>query len=133
MALEISKLVDLVPGKDRFPARYIPIIREGLERETFGPTVMQDAMGTMILPPKPVVGTKFRWGKLDGTLSAGSYATVSLWQGTDGSWGGWDQDSGENWEECYAPPILTSGSLDSGNWVLVGQINGRKVVLLTEC
>ena len=74
-----------------------------------------------------------RWGKLDGALAAGGSATVSLWEGTNGSWGEWDQDSGENWADVFAPPVLPSGSLASGDWVLVRVINGRRVVVMTEC
>ena len=76
--------------------------------------------------------TAYRWGKLDGALNSGSTAVVSLWQTTGGGWGGWDEDSTENWTS-YAPPLLTSGSIASGKWVLVGIVNGRKVVLLHEC
>jgi len=89
---------------------------------------MSDPVGCLILPPK-TRATTFRWGKLDGALAAGGTATVSLWQGSDGSWGGWAQDSGQNWEEVYAPPMLTSDSIASGSWVLVAKVNGRKVVL----
>jgi hypothetical protein len=77
-------------------------------------------------------GMPMRWGKLDGTLSVGGTQDVSLWQTTGGGWGGWDEDSGEDWT-CYAPPLLSSGSIGSGKWVLVGIVNGRKVVLLPEC
>jgi hypothetical protein len=73
--------------------------------------------------------TQERWGKLDGTLSAGGSATVSLWEGTGGSWGEWDQDSGENWEDVYAPPAMASGTIASGTWVLVRVVNGRRVVM----
>jgi hypothetical protein len=76
--------------------------------------------------------TSLRWGKLDSALSSGGTATVSLWQTTGGGWEGWDEDSTENWT-CYAPPLLSSGSITSGKWVLVGIVNGRKVVLLPEC
>jgi hypothetical protein len=76
--------------------------------------------------------TSLRWGKLDSALSSGGTATVSLWQTTGGGWEGWDEDSTENWT-CYAPPLLSSGSIASGKWVLVGIVNGRKVVLLPEC
>lgn len=73
-----------------------------------------------------------RWGKLDGALASGGTQTVSLWQTTGGGWEGWDEDSTEDWT-CYAPPLLSSGSIASGKWVLVGIVNGRKVVLLPEC
>ncbi|MHC4181562.1 MAG: hypothetical protein ACYSWU_29055, partial [Planctomycetota bacterium] len=59
-------------------------------------------------------------------------ATVSLWQTTGGGWEGWDEDSGTDWT-CYAPPVLSSGSIAIGKWVMVGIVNGRKVVLLHEC
>ncbi len=77
-------------------------------------------------------GPSFRWGKLDAQLDSGSTAAVSLWQTTGGGWGGWDEDSGEDWT-CYAPPLLSSGNIAGGKWVLVGEINGRKVVLEHEC
>ena len=50
-------------------------------------------------------------GKLDGALSAGGSATMSIWEYTS-SW----QDSTKN-ETVYAPPILSSGSIASGKWV----------------
>jgi hypothetical protein len=77
-------------------------------------------------------GMTLRWGKLDAQLNSGSSASVSLWQTTGGGWEGWDEDSTENWA-CYAPPLLSSGNVASGKWVLVGIVNGRKVVLLHEC
>jgi len=131
MGQDYDSLHDLMPGRDRFPASYIPIIREGLNHEISGAGVMHDAMGTAIVMPQ--TATLARWGKLDGTLSAGGTATVSLWQKTGGGWGGWDEDSGEDWEDCYAPPMLTSGSLDAGTFVLVEVINGRRVVTMAEC
>jgi len=73
-----------------------------------------------------------RWGKLDEDLTAGGTATVSLWQATDGGWDGWDEDSGDN-IEAYAPPLLSSGQIDEGKWVLVAYVNGRWVVVLAEC
>lgn len=91
-----------------------------------------DVLGITTRPPHQRTKPVLRWGKLSGTLSAGSTAPVALWQASNGSWGGWDQDSGQSWT-VYAPPILSSGSINSGKWVLVGIINGRKVVLLAEC
>ncbi len=78
-------------------------------------------------------GGVVRWGKLDGEMTPGSQVDVSLWQGTDGDWGKWDQDSGENWEDVYAPPLMQSGSISAGKWVLVEMVNGRKVVLEHQC
>lgn len=83
--------------------------------------------------PRPLTANMFRWGKLDGALSAGGTQDVSLWQTTGGGWEGWDEDSTQNEEDVYAPPLLTSGSLSSGDWVLIGKINGRWCVILGEC
>jgi len=52
------------------------------------------------------------WGKLDGTLSAGSSATVSIY------WKYPLVDSGND-VTAYAPPLLASGSISSGKWVEV--------------
>ncbi len=82
--------------------------------------------------PSPVGLTPFRWGTLDGSLDAGGTATASLWCSTNGGWEGWDVDSGED-ETVYAPPLMASGSLDAGIWVLIGRINGRWVVIGREC
>jgi hypothetical protein len=78
-------------------------------------------------------GIPMRWGKMDGPVSAGGTVTVSLWQATGGGREGWDEDSGDNWEDVYAPPLLQSGNVVEGKWVLVGNINGRKVIIGHEC
>lgn len=76
--------------------------------------------------------TQERWGKLDGTLNAGSSATVSLWKGTGNEWYKWDQDSGDN-VTAYAPPYLPSGrSVASGKWVLVRLMTARWTVIWWE-
>ena len=52
------------------------------------------------------------WGKLDAALGSGSSATVSIY---------WQYplvDSGNN-VTAYAPPLLTSGTINSGKWVEV--------------
>ena len=52
------------------------------------------------------------WGKLDGSLSANGSATVSIY---------WQHplvDSGHN-VTAYAPPLMTSGTINSGKWVEV--------------
>ncbi len=76
---------------------------------------------------------KFRWGKLDGTLSSGGTATMSCWRdSTSKLWDGWGEDSGEN-ITVYAPPILSSGSLSSGTWVYAERKGSKWVVMEAEC
>lgn len=114
---DLTKVVYNLTESD-IPRRWIAV-----QRTAFGQWVA--------LLSDPMV---LRWGKLDAEMAAGATnGTVSLWQKTDGGWDGWDEDSTENWTGVHAPPILPSGTLDSGNWVLVGEVNGRRVVLLTEC
>ncbi len=72
---------------------------------------------------------EFRWGKLDGALRNGaSDGSVDLWQATGGGWEGWDEPSGQNQGDVYAPPWLTDGEFPTGAWVLIAKINGRWVV-----
>ncbi len=52
------------------------------------------------------------WGKLDGSLSANGSATVSIY------WHDPLVDSGNN-VTAYAPPLMTSGTINSGKWVEV--------------
>ena len=52
------------------------------------------------------------WGKLDGSLSSSGSATVSIY------WKYPLVDSGNN-VTAFAPPLLTSGTVSSGNWVEV--------------
>lgn len=115
---------------ERPEADHINEIRDAAERKGSGGTGVRDEFG---FTPRPDgEQTPLRWGKLDGTLTAGGTQVVSLWRETGGGWAGWDEDSGENWT-CYAPFLLSSGSIASGKRVLVGIVNGRKVVLLPEC
>lgn len=62
------------------------------------------------------VAPKIWWhfGKLDGSLSstAGSSATMSIWNWISGAW----TDTTKNLT-VYAPPLLSSGSIASGKWV----------------
>jgi hypothetical protein len=126
-------LIKKVSEGDRPSAERQNAIGQALEQHDTPTNGIVDDLGITTRPPiAGRVGLQLRWGKLDGALSAGSTATVSLWQTTGGGWGGWDEDSTENWT-CYAPPVLSSGSIASGKWVLVGIVNGRKVVLLHEC
>jgi hypothetical protein len=68
------------------------------------------------------------WGKLDGSLSSGSSATVSIY------WKDPLVDSNNN-VTAYAPPLLKTGSLDSGKWVeVVYRPDAQKwYVRLAEC
>lgn len=81
----------------------------------------------------------FRWGKLDGALAVSGTATVSLWwNDTTNSWyedvnAANGEDSGQNWEDCYGPPVQSS-EIDSGTWVGVLQLlGGVKVVVIAGC
>lgn len=121
------------PGDRPKAARQNLIADALMQRDTPANSIV-DNLGVSTRPPAIPSGPfVLRWGKLDGALAAGGTQTVSLWQKTDGGWDGWDEDSTENWETCYAPPVLASGTIDSGSWVLVGVVNGRRVVLLAEC
>ena len=85
-------------------------------------------------PPVPgarISGTMVRWGKLDGILAAGGSQTVKLWQTTGGGWEGWDEYSGQDWEDCYAPPTQ-AGTIPTNVFVLVRVINGRRIVVGTQ-
>lgn len=76
---------------------------------------------------------QLRWGKLADELTVGGTTGVNLWQTTDGGWEGWDEDSLKTWQNVYAPPVMTTGTVDASKWVLVGMVNGRKVVLFHQC
>lgn len=73
-------------------------------------------------------GPRFDWGKLDGALAAGGSATVSIWRGDPLA------DTGEN-VTAHAPPLLTAGSIASGNWVRVTWYphSSKWYVDATEC
>ena len=93
-----------------------------------------DSLGTIHASySKPQATETFRWGKLDDALAAGLTATVSLWQGTDGDWAKWDQDSDDDWDNCYAPPLMTAGTIAADKWVLVRDFGTRKVIIAHEC
>jgi hypothetical protein len=118
---------------DRPSAGRQNLIADALVQRDTPANAVVDALGVATRPSMAVtVATQLRWGKLDAQLNSGSTTAVSLWQTTGGGWEGWDEDSTENWT-CYAPPLLSSGNVASGKWVLVGIVNGRKVVLLHEC
>jgi hypothetical protein len=120
-----TKLGD-TPGKAATSAGHPADLDEAVE-------ILNDDDGNPIAWLLLETGITLRWGKLSTTLDAGSTADVDLWQETGGGWGGWDEDSGQSWADVYAPPLMASGSIANGKWVLVGMVNGRKVVLLHQC
>lgn len=70
-------------------------------------------------------------GKLDGSLSQGSTATVSIWIGAGGS----ESDSGVNVEVAVRDWLMKSGAtaIASGKKVVVRRINGVPYVTEAEC
>ena len=124
-----SDLQALEIGKP-FPASQWDVARAILSQRSTGPYEAGSPIGSSVREHD--VDTDIRWGILDETLAAGGTADVSLWRKENGDWGGWDEDSEIDWE-CYAPPVMTSGTIAAGKWVGVGIVNGRKVVLWAEC
>jgi hypothetical protein len=69
----------------------------------------------------------WHWAKLDEDLATGGSETASIWDGVPLA------DTTDN-VTVYAPPVLTSGSLASGNWVRIDlHRNGRWYVIISEC
>lgn len=67
------------------------------------------------------------WGKLDTTLSAGSSATMSVWE----SDGVTQTDTGDN--VTVYDMVLGSGSIAAGKRVATAVMNGFNVVIAAEC
>lgn len=101
-----------------------PIDVGGLEGFTFaeGDRVVcfwDEQRGNFI--PAGSAGGGISWGKLDGDLTVGGTQIVSLYSG--GPAVANILDTGKN-VTAGAPPFLTSGQLDSGDWVLIENIGG---------
>lgn len=128
----VETIYDLVPDQDRVPAHFFRDIRRRLDPQVDGEGVFAAPEGwTIIIPRNPV--WIFRWGKLDETISAGENKTVSLWCGSDGRWDAWDEDSGIDWENCYAPFVMQTGSIAADKCVGVAIIGSRRTLILHEC
>jgi hypothetical protein len=81
--------------------------------------------------PRTAIRTHF--GKTDSSLAedAGSYVTVSVWvlNSDETAW----EDSGNNIEKVYAPP-LQEESIDSSAWVQIMRFpDGRWYVVAARC
>jgi hypothetical protein len=89
--------------------------RRGLARKMFDAEDWEEI-------PGPVQA----WGKLDADLTAGNSAAVSIYVG--------GVDIGEN-VTAYAPPVMASGTLASGDDVLVVYLHheSKWYVLAAEC
>ena len=69
----------------------------------------------------------WHWAKLDGALASGGSATASIWDDVPLA------DTTDNLT-VYAPPVLASGSLASGSWVMIQlHHNGRWYVIIVTC
>lgn len=117
---------------DRFSAsQWNDVLTPLMHRSDTPQQGLVDSLGT--LQSFSVLQETWRWGKLDEELTAGSQVTVSLWRGTDGDWAGWEEDSNTDWEDVYAPPLMTSGSIAADKWVLIRDFGSRKVIVAHEC
>ena len=104
-----------------------------------GPGVHVDSLGVHInqLPPSVTTAIEMRWDKLDVDLAAGGSATVSLWEGADGEWWLFAQDSEED-IEAYAWPgqngTIESPDADEDDvWVRVVKMGERWYVDMAPC
>ena len=113
------------PG-DALSASETNAARDRAMREHVAPEMHADGIGTYFTFP-PSRPLSYRWGKLDGYVSAGGTQTVSLWQETDGGWSGWDEDSEIDTEDVYCPP--TNAGLPEGVFVQIGKVNGRWMII----
>jgi len=74
-------------------------------------------------------GGRTHWGKLDTDLlyNDTTGVTVSIWTGNPLA------DSTRNIDNVLPPPVLTSGQLDSGDYVKIERIDGRWYVTGAPC
>ena len=73
---------------------------------------------------------RHHWGKLDGDLVAGGTQTISIYAGGPTTS---DLTDTGNDVTAGAPPLLSSGQLDSGDWVLIERIGGYWWVVGAPC